>query len=451
VVKASVWLGRVVVDQIRTIGEFIGVIRRRFFLMAFIVALGTLGAIYYALNQPSLYETHAALQIESAAVASQGTGAAVTTNGAAHRLTLIEQRLMARDSLVRVVDKLQLFSDGPPIPLNEKVNALRASVQIAQIKDGAQAWQPNITPYGLLISVTFGDPILAASIANEFLGSVLEENRKRKVERSEGALAFFSSEEERLGKEILLIEEEIAGFKSVNSDALPGGIASQRDQLGTLRETELEIEREIIAASSNAARQRQSVVDQQVARLEEQKSLIQQRIDRIEMVISAAPEVERALGSLNRRLRQLQDQYSVITTGRAEAEMGQLLDTADQSERFVVLETALVPEYAVSPSRKKLAMLGFIGSGFLACLVAFGLEMMNPAIRTSAQLERQLGIQPVVSIPFVTTTWEKRRRKLAWIGGLLALLLSLPLLLRTIAEKGLGGLIGGLFNRSANT
>ena len=51
-------------------------------------------------------------------------------------------------------------------------------------------------------------------------------------------------------------------------------------------------------------------------------------------------------------------------------------------------------------------------------------------------------------------TWghlEKRRRKLAWIGGLLALLLSLPLLLRTIAEKGLGGLIGGLFNRSANT
>ena len=96
-------------------------------------------------------------------------------------------------------------------------------------------------------------------------------------------------------------------------------------------------------------------------------------------------------------------------------------------------------------------MLGFIGSGFLACLVAFGLEMMNPAIRTSAQLERQLGIQPVVSIPFVTTTWEKRRRKLAWIGGLLALLLSLPLLLRTIAEKGLGGLIGGLFNRSANS
>jgi hypothetical protein len=42
------------VDQIRTVGEFLGVIRRRFFWMALIVAMGTLGAIYYALSQPSV-------------------------------------------------------------------------------------------------------------------------------------------------------------------------------------------------------------------------------------------------------------------------------------------------------------------------------------------------------------------------------------------------------------
>ncbi|MEN8894239.1 GumC family protein [Planktotalea arctica] len=436
-------------DQIRTVGEFFGVLKRRFFLMALIIGLGTLAAIYYALNQPSLYETHAALQIESASVSSQSSGMAAGNNGAAHRLTLIEQRLMARESLVRVVEKLQLFGDGPLMPLNEKVDALRSSVQIVQIKDGAQAWQPNITPSGMLITVTFGDPVMAANIANEFLGAVLEQNRKRKEERTQGALAFFTSEEQRIGADILKVEEEIAIFKSANSDALPNGIASQRDQLGTLRETELEIDREIISASSNTSRQRQSVVDLQIARLEEQKALIFQRINRIEAVIAAAPEVERELGSLSRRLRQLQDQYSVITTGRAEAEMGQLLETADQSERFVVLETALVPEYPVSPSRKKIAILGLIGSGFLACLVALGLEMMNPAIRTSAQLERQLGMQPVVSIPYVKTTWEQRRRKLVWITGLLALILSAALLLRSYAAKGLGGMLSGLFNREA--
>lgn len=436
-------------DQIRTIGELIGVIKRRFFLMAFIVALGTIGAIYNALGQPSLYETRASLQIESAAVASQQLGQASATNGAAHRLTLIEQRLMARDSLARVIEKLNLFADNPLMPLNEKVDALRESVQIIQIKDGAPSWQPNVTPSGLSITVTYGDPELAAVIANEFLGSVLEENRKRRDERAEGALAFFQAEEGRIGKEILAIEGQIAAFKSANSDALPGGLTSQRDQLGTLRATELEIDREIIALTSNTARQRQSVVNQQVARFEDQKRLIQQRISRIESTISAAPEVERELGALNRRLRQLQDQYSVITTGRAEAEMGQLLDSTDQSERFVVLETALVPEYPISPSRKKIVILGFLVSGFLSCLVALGLEMMNPAIRTSAQLERQLGLQPVVAIPYVSNTWEQRRRKLAWIAGIVTAILAVPVALRALSDKGIGGLLSGLFNRKA--
>jgi len=70
--------------------------------------------------------------------------------------------------------------------------------------------------------------------------------------------------------------------------------------------------------------------------------------------------------------------------------------------------------------------MGFLGSGFLACLVALAMEMMNPAIRTSAQLERQLGLQPVVSIPYVKTTWEQRRRKLVFIGGFVAAILSVP-------------------------
>lgn len=437
-------------EQIRTMGEFIGVIKRRFFIMAAIVIMGSLGAVYYAINQPSLYETRAVLQIEGAQVVSTQIGQPAVSNGAAHKLTLIEQRLMARDSLVRTIEKLNLFGDMPQTPLNEKVDALRSSVEIRQIKDGAQAWQPNVTPSGMLITVTFGDPVMAAEIANEFLNSVLEENRKRNEERSEGAIAFFGAEEARVGREILEIEDQIAQFKSENARSLPEGLASQRDQLGTLRETQLELEREIIGAASNTSRQRESVVARQVERLEEQRALVDNRIAQIQATIAEAPEVERELGAMTRKMRQLQDQYSVITRGRAEAEMGQVLETRDQNERFIVLETALIPEYPVSPSRKKLAMLGFIGSSILATMVAFGLEMANPAIRTSAQLERQLGIEPVVAIPYVKTNWQQRRGILSWIGGVLTFILTAPFALRAIFGKGvsLSGL-GNFFKREA--
>ena len=55
---------------------------------------------------------------------------------------------------------------------------------------------------------------------------------------------------------------------------------------------------------------------------------------------------------------------------------------------------------------------------------AFAAEMRNPAIRSAAQMERMLGIQPVVAIPTVTTRHDRTRRGLSivgWVAGLVAM------------------------------
>ena len=59
----------------------------------------------------------------------------------------------------------------------------------------------------------------------------------------------------------------------------------------------------------------------------------------------------RDLSRLDRALDQLQEQFNVITRRKAEAEMGQRLETNQQAERLEVLERALVPDSPVSPSR----------------------------------------------------------------------------------------------------
>ncbi len=74
------------------------------------------------------------------------------------------------------------------------------------------------------------------------------------------------------------------------------------------------------------------------------------------------PEVEHQLSTLERELTRLRDQYSVITRRQTEAEMGQLLEDRQQSDRFERLETALVPEDPVSRSRKKIALMGAVAS-----------------------------------------------------------------------------------------
>ena len=110
--------------------------------------------------------------------------------------------------------------------------------------------------------------------------------------------------------------------------------------------------------------------------------------------------------------------------------MTQLLETQDQAERFEVLETAIVPEFSISASRKKVALAGAFVSGLLALGLAYAVELMNPAIRTAAQLERQLGVQAVIVIPLLTNRQQARNRRLGWLAALLAAVGGVVLALR---------------------
>jgi uncharacterized protein involved in exopolysaccharide biosynthesis len=246
--------------------------------------------------------------------------------------------------------------------------------------------------------------------------SVIDQSRSRSVSRARDTLDFFIVEEQRVGSEIDRLEAEIALFKQRNSEQLPTGIADLRDQLSSLRDAELDLDREILTLRTTSSRQREEVLAREVALLEEQKALIADRISALQAQISDAPEVERELSILERRLTQLQEQYSVITRRKAEAELGQLLEDREQTDRFEVLETALEPEFPVSRSRKKTAIMGGVASVIAGIAVAFVLELMNPAIRSAAQMERALGIQPVVVIPTITTRQDRTRGGLRIFG-----------------------------------
>ena len=141
--------------------------------------------------------------------------------------------------------------------------------------------------------------------------------------------------------------------------------------------------------------------------------------------IQKAPEIERELSALERNLERLQDQYSVITRRKADAEMGQMLEDRQQMDRFEALETALVPEVPASGSRKKVAIMGGVASLLAGIALAFVVELANPAIRSAMQMERALGVQPVVAIPTIRTRRDRRRRGLGIVAALAALIAAL--------------------------
>ena len=411
--------------------NIIAVLRRRGWIIALVLILGLPAVVLYALSRPLLFEATAVIQIESPQVTPTLTGAA-TAAPTQNRLELIEQKLMSRDSLVAIISELGLFPAvaGEEVSLTGQVAILRESVSIIKLVDPTQSWRPDVQPSGLAITVRLGDPQQAADVANAFLANILNEAQSRSEGRAARTLDFFVAEEARVGAEIAALETSFARFKEQNAAALPEGLDSQRTQMLRLVESRIAMDQQIIELQTPSDRLRAEEIARQTNRLEQQRALIVQNIAAIQTALDAAPEVERQFSAFERELAQLQEEFRMVTTRRSEAAMNQLLESQDQSERFEVLETALVPEFPVSASRKKLAAAGGVVVGVVALALALAIEFLNPAIRTAAQLERQLGVQPVVVIPVLRTVETVRRRRLLWLSGLIALLAALVLGLR---------------------
>lgn len=417
-------------NQLGSLSDLKNVLRRRLPLILLITVLGCALSVYFALQQPKVYEAIAVAQIEDATIIDTRTG----RTDAAHRLTLIEQRMMARDNVIEIIEDFDLYADVEE-SIGYKVSLFRDDTAIIPVMDSTQPWLTNGSPTGLTIRVSMSDPQQAADVANELLARIVDRGRSQQESQTEQALAFFNGEERRLTAAILDLEERLARFKQENADSLPSVVTSQRTRLDTLRQTELDIERDIIQLQTNARRTREGVLESQIAQLGEQRRLVRERIAVVEAALDAAPAVEQELNILDRKLTQLREQLSQINTSKVSAETERTLQEQKQTERFEVLETALVPEYPVSRSRKKTAIMGGVASLVFAIGLALILEIMNPAIRNSTQLERALGIQTVVSIPVIKTRREQRMGNFVALGGILALLALIPAALRLILER----------------
>jgi len=407
------------------------ILQRQWRVVALILLVGLPLALNYALSQPRVYEATAVIQIEAAQVVERLTnqsGGTTSTINPDSELDLIEQQLMSRDNVVTVLDAFDLWPDDHST--TERVALLRQAVSIVKLIDPEQAWRPEIQPSGLVITVQLDDPEVAAAVANVFLDRVLAEAVERTSGRTTRTLEFLVSEETRLGTEIDALEYEYSQFQQENAGSLPAAIVTQRTQLASLTESRIAIEDQIIELENAAG---QLLAEAQARRsdlLNQRLDLVSAAIDDLETAIAAAPEVQRQINAYEREITQLQSELEVITTSRAEAAMNQLLDSRNQAERFEVLETAIAPEFAVSPSRRKIALAGGIVVALLALGTVLAIEILDGRLRSPAQLERELGVTPVIAIPNLRSRRQVQRGRLLWIGGIVGLVVVIAGLAR---------------------
>lgn len=409
--------------QIQSLNEFLGLLIRRRLVIAAVTVLGMVLSLLYALSRPVVYEAAAVIQVQGPTVSDAGNPA---TSASAQRLQTIQQQLTTRENLLAMIDRHDLYTDLP-LSNDEKVHLLRISVRFQTVAAAAAVTYGSAPPVSaLIIFAQVDDAAKAARVANDFAQSMLDAGAQTQSGRAQEALTFFVEEERRVAADLAALESEVATYKNDNGDALPALRDMRREEVvgieADLRGIEgnlaaLTSERDAVQAPGRALREtdRRQVetLNGQIATLTAQRAALAAQRERLVIAMARMPEVERALAGYERRLDQLRAQYDQVTRRLAEADTAAKLEERQQSERFALLERAVIPELPISGGRRKLAMAGAVASLLFGIGVAFALDLLHPVVRTAAQMERELGLRPVVSIPEIRHLRPQQSGRLA--------------------------------------
>lgn len=400
--------------QIQNLEDLVGFLRRHFRLIVAVAVIGAVASAIFARIRPDIYEAFAVIEVQGAQVVQEGSP------GSAQLMQSIEQRLTTRENLLAVIDRHGLYADLTALSDDERVALLRASVSFEGIAAaGSNPYAGPAQLSAIIIRAGNTDAALAARVANDFAQGVLDMSSSGKLRQARDTLAFYQEEEDRLSAEIARVEAEVADYKLLHE--VSGVAEAQRAELVSVEADLRQLDQNLVAlmeeqrqlsarGSLRTTEQRQlQELDTQIAVLTEQKAALTGRRAELATALASQPEVERALAGYLRQLDQLNDSLAVVTARLAEAGTAVKLAERQQDERFALLERALTPERSVGSGGRKLFITGALASLLAGLALAFVLDLLKPVLRTSAQMERQMGLRPIVAIPELDLPDRRRR------------------------------------------
>ena len=219
---------------------------RRLHYFLIVLTLGTVVGLTLAWMLPPVYKAEARLVVESEQIPDELAASTVQV-AATEQLQIIEQRILTRDTLIEMANRLQIYAPAPGQPSrrlepDEIVEDLRERISIVTT-GGAQS---RGTAQATIVRVGFEAPTaqLAAAVTNEVVTLILRENISMRTTVAGQTLEYFIQEVARLDRELASQGAAILAFKEANNEALPDSLDFRRSQQAAAQERLLLIERD---------------------------------------------------------------------------------------------------------------------------------------------------------------------------------------------------------------
>jgi hypothetical protein len=184
-----------------------------------------------------------------------------------------------------------------------------------------------------------------------------------------------------------------------------------------------------VGAAEQEIKLTESEIKRQQTALDQNEKQIGTIVERINNV----PGVEVALGAIERDYQTKKSAYDDLLQQQQKISLGADAATQQQGEGIDVIDAANLPSKPVAPKRLMLASLGLgagLGLGLLLVGVFEGPRLFT--IQSTEDARHYTGLPVLLAVPELLTPQEARavprRRKMLLAAGVLAALVSIPML-----------------------
>jgi uncharacterized protein involved in exopolysaccharide biosynthesis len=387
---------------------------------------------------PATYLSEGKILVQSQQIPTELVRPTVTS-AAQERIQVIEQRTMSRDNLVAIVDKFQLFPDKRTLmSITELVALMKKQAKIAPVdvqldfKQRSRLENPTIV---FSVGFEYSDPATAARVANELMTRILSEDLRDRTSRATDTTKFLAREVQKLQADNAALDARIAQLRL--SQSKPAASAGS-DQPAT-----------VLAQLKSELVQKSALYSDRHPFIQSLKRQIEAMEKAVTPPVNAESGTSASLEALVAQQEALQTNLDAASTKLAAAQLGENLEKDQQSEKLEIIEQPTVPQEPIKPNRPKVAALAVLLAFMAGAGLAFVVEISDKGIRRSSDIFGIVDSQLIVSIPYIVTAAEVRRRKrriivfilgsvLVLIGLLIGAYLFLPPLDLMIAKARVG-------------
>ena len=195
-------------------------------------------------------------------------------------------------------------------------------------------------------------------------------------------------------------QEALEAGEDKDPEALPAVASRTDDGLSQLILSKRQLESDIRQAQED------------IRAIEEKMAVYQERVEE-------TPKRELELQSLKRDYNNIRDVFNSLLDRKLEAELSVNMEKKQKGEQFRILDHARLPEKPISPNVKKFLLFSLVAGLGLGAGVIFLLEFFDSAIRRDEQIEDELGLVILASIPHLKGRKDRKKGRLGLILFLL--------------------------------